>query len=197
MANRRKFIAGLGALATGSAAAMGTGAFTSVSANRDISIETAGDANAFLSISKATDDSGNVYPNAQEYVHGSPSSGTISLDFTQADDTTDATASGVNENSQTIFDNLLDITNNGTQEVKVYPDSDLIADQGGFLGVYAEYTQGDDTDNTGFSKSDPDTIKPGESITNIGVFVPEGQSVSDTENGTITFVAERVDGNQD
>jgi len=50
MANRRKFIAGLGALATGSAAAMGTGAFSSVRAERTISVETAGDVNAYLGL---------------------------------------------------------------------------------------------------------------------------------------------------
>jgi len=52
MANRRKFIAGLGALATGSAAAVGTGAFTSVSAERSVTIDTADDAYAFLRLNE-------------------------------------------------------------------------------------------------------------------------------------------------
>jgi hypothetical protein len=196
MANRRKFIAGLGALASGSAAAVGTGAFTSVTADRTLSIDTAGDANAFLGINRAKEN-GDVTPNAKEYVD-KDANGVVSIDFTDSD-STGGSASGVNRNAKTIFDNLLDITNNGSQEVKVYPDSDLIADQGGSLGVYAEYTQGDSSDNTGFSKSDPDTIAPGESITNIGVYIPKGKSTSDLSGGTITFVAEQTanGGNQD
>jgi hypothetical protein len=38
MVKRRKVLIGLGSLAAGSAATVGTGAFTSVSANRDISV---------------------------------------------------------------------------------------------------------------------------------------------------------------
>jgi hypothetical protein len=43
MANRRKFLAGLGALASGSAAAVGTGAFTTASASRSVTVDVTGD----------------------------------------------------------------------------------------------------------------------------------------------------------
>ena len=177
---------------------MGTGAFTSVSADRSLSIDTAGDANAFLSIEKATDGDGNVYPNAQEYVDEG-GNGVLSLDFTDSA-STDGSASGVNRNAKTIFDNLLDITNNGTQDVVLSVDSDLIASQGGFLGIYAENSQGDSSDNSGLSSADTDqtvTLSPGESATNIGVYIPKGSSTSDLNGGTLTFVAERVGENQD
>jgi TFIIF-interacting CTD phosphatase-like protein len=209
MANRRKFIAGLGALATGSAAAMGTGAFTSVEASRTLSIDTAGDANAFLSISKATDSSGNVYPNAKEYVHGNPRSGQVSLDFSQADDTSESSASGINKNAKTVFDNLLDITNNGTQEVNLSIESSLIASNDGVLGIYAENKLGDGgADNNSFQYNDTDgdddpdtpnkvTLSPGKSVTNIGVYIPKGNSTGDLSGGTLTFVAEKTGGNKD
>ena len=199
--DRRKFIAAMGSLAAGGAAAMGTGAFTSVEADRTLSVDVAGDASAFLSISKATDSDGDVYPNAQEYVDIDQTTGEVSLDFTQADDTSGASASGVNSDAKTIFDNLLDITNNGTQEVELSVDSDLIASQGGYLGIYAENTLGDGgSDNSGLSSSDTSqtvTLAAGEAATNIGVYIPKGTNFDEVSGGTLTFVAERTGGNRD
>jgi len=207
---RRKFIAGMGSLAAAGAAGIGTGAFTSVEADRSLSIDTAGDANAFLGFTKAGDGSG-PYPNAQEYVT-LPEDGQLSLDFTQSDDTA-GSASGINENAKTTFDNLFDVTNNGTQEVVLSVKSDLIASQGGFLGIYAENTLGDGgSDNTGLShepnatgsgsNTNTDfwghaTIGVGESLENIGIYIPKGHSTGDLSDGTLTFIAERTDGNQD
>jgi hypothetical protein len=195
--NRRKFLVGAGSLAAGSAAAMGTGAFTSVSAGRSVTVATAGDADAFLSIEKATDSDGNVTPNAEEYVDVD-ADGIVSIDLASSDDTT-GSASGVNKNAKTIFDNLLDITNQGTQEVVLSIESDLIASQGGFLGVYAENEQGNPDDNTGLSSSETNqttTLSPGEAATNIGIYIPKG-STGAIESGTLTFIAERKGGNQD
>jgi hypothetical protein len=178
---------------------MGTGAFTSVSADRTVSVAVAGDANAFLSIERATDSSGNVYPNAKEYVEGNQNSGTLSIDFTNSGNT-GGSASGINENAKTIFDNLLDITNNGTQDVVLSVDSDLIASQGGFLGIYAENNQGDSSDNAGLSDASTSqtiTLSPGETAANIGIYIPKGSSGSQVSGGTLTFVAEKVGGNQD
>lgn len=196
---RRKFIAGLGSLAAAGAAGIGTGAFTSVEADRTLSVNVAGDANAFLSISRAEDGSGNTYPNAAEYVE-IDGNGEVSLDFTQADDTSGASASGINRDAKTIFDNLLDITNNGTQEVVLSVESDLIASQGGYLGIYAENTQGDASDNHGLSSSDTSqtmTLGVGEAATNIGIYIPKGIDFSQVSGGTLTFVAEKTGGNQD
>lgn len=51
---RRKFIAGLGSLAAAGAAGIGTGAFTSVSAQRNVSVQLAEDSNAFLKLEPGT-----------------------------------------------------------------------------------------------------------------------------------------------
>jgi hypothetical protein len=196
---RRNLLIGMGSLAAGGAATIGTGAFTSVKADRSVDINTTGDANAFLSIERATDGSGNVTPNAGEYVEGNQNNGTLSIDLASADDTSNSGASGINKNAKTIFDNLLDITNNGTQDVVLSVDSDLIASQGGFLGIYAENSQGDSSDNTGLSSSDTSqttTLTPGEAATNIGIYIPKGNT-DQVESGTLTFVAERVGKNQD
>jgi hypothetical protein len=204
---RRKFLIGAGSLAAGSAAAVGTGAFTSVEADRSLSIAVAGDASAFLSINRATDSDGDVYPNANEYVEGDLSSDSMSLNFTNSDNT-DGSASGVNKNAKTVFDNLLDVTNNGTQDVEFSIVTDLVASNGGSLGIYAENTLDDGgSDNVGFDYADSDgdgnaepakvTLSPGDSVTNIGVYVPKGNSVDSLSGGTLTFKAVRVGGNLD
>ncbi|MGQ3328880.1 hypothetical protein [Halorubrum sp. FL23] len=120
MANRRKFIAGLGALATGSAAAVGTGAFTSVQAERDLKVETAGDANALLGISPYDGPNGQ-YANVQ-------ADSTVDIDFTSNDNATDV---GLNKNANTNIENVLQITNNGTQDVRV---NVAIEDEDGNIG---------------------------------------------------------------
>ena len=70
MTSRRKFIIGLGALATGSAAAVGTGAVTSVRADRGYQVDVAGDENAYVGLTGNTD---------SPFVDQSNS--TLSLDF--------------------------------------------------------------------------------------------------------------------
>lgn len=120
MPKRRKFIAGLGALATGSAAAMGTGAFTSVEAERDLTVETADDANAFLGITPYDGPNGQ-YANVQ-------TDGTVDIDFTSNDA---ASGVGLNKNADTNIENVLQITNNGTQAVRV---NVAIEDENGDIG---------------------------------------------------------------
>jgi hypothetical protein len=53
--NRRKLLATLGTAAAGTSAVLGTGAFTSVSAGRSVSVSVADDANAFLALRDETD----------------------------------------------------------------------------------------------------------------------------------------------
>jgi hypothetical protein len=105
---RRKFIAGMGSLAAAGAAGIGTGAFTSVQAERDITIQTAGDADAFLGISPASG------PNGQ--YASTNNDGTVSLDFTSNDAASDT---GLNDEAKVNIEDVLDITNNGTQSVYV------------------------------------------------------------------------------
>ena len=54
--NRRNVLVGLGGLVAGGGALLGTGAFTTVEAERTVSVETAGDANAFLALAPADRD---------------------------------------------------------------------------------------------------------------------------------------------
>ena len=111
MTNRRKFIAGLGALATGSAAAMGTGAFNSVSANRGVSVEVADDANAFLGLNATS-----------EYASGS-GSGQLNINLDSAA-TTNGT--GINADATTNILNVFEVVNNGNQDVGISIDEESL-----------------------------------------------------------------------
>ncbi|WP_435095789.1 hypothetical protein [Halorubrum sp. N11] len=79
---RRKFIIGAGALATGASAAMGTGAVTSIRGDRGYKVDVAGDGDAYVGLIGNTD---------SPFV--SASGGTLSIDF--ASDTVDG-GEGVN-----------------------------------------------------------------------------------------------------
>ncbi|MYL16822.1 hypothetical protein GLW36_09220 [Halorubrum terrestre] len=109
MTNRRKFLAGVGALATGSAAAVGTGAFTSVSANRTVNVALADDSNAFVGLE----------PGDSELVVQSGSTLQVNLDGTGADGSganMDAvTTIGDPDNPQT--NHAFKIIHQGTQPV--------------------------------------------------------------------------------
>lgn len=114
MANRRKFIAGLGALATGSAAAVGTGAFSFMNAQRTVSVDVAGDSSAFLGIETSQ----------SKYATGADS-GTAEITL-NAD--SGGSGDGINANADTRFDNVLVLRNNGDRDVTVIVDDDSAED---------------------------------------------------------------------
>lgn len=102
MASRRSVLIGVGGLVAGGGAVLGTGAFTTVEAERTVTVETAGDANAFLAFSAA----GNNNP----YVNETDGTVEINLDG-------NSNASGLNQNAVTTFEELVQVANNGTQDV--------------------------------------------------------------------------------
>ena len=107
MPNRRSVLIGMGGLVAAGGAALGTGAFTTVTAERTVSVETAGDGSAFLALAPARDDDNFVT---------APSDGTIEINLDGTDSQTGSNG-GLNQNAETVFRNLVTITNNGTQEI--------------------------------------------------------------------------------
>jgi len=101
---RRKFVIGAGALATGSAAAMGTGAFSAVEADRTATVNVAGDGDAYLGISGDSD-----------YTTGGGSNDTLEVDFAG-----NGNGSGLNANATSEFTDLLTVSNQGTDNVLVW-----------------------------------------------------------------------------
>ena len=132
---RRNALIGLGTVAAGAGVIGGTGAFTSVTANRTVNVETAGDADAALSL-EPTDSS-----NANEYVTA-PNDGTIQLDLDGTSDDS-ADSSGLNQNAKTTIDDLVKITNNGSQDISEI-NLEITDDSSTDLSGVFEFTKGPD-----------------------------------------------------
>ena len=110
---RRKFVVGLGALATGTAAATGTGAFSQATAERDATVSVAtGDDSGYIGIDALSG------PNGVFVDQSGSSGGGLGIDIS---DTT-AGGDGVNEDGEFLFDNLFEISNLGTQPVWIWAE---------------------------------------------------------------------------
>lgn len=126
MPSRRSVLIGLGGLVAGGGALIGTGAFTTVEAQRTVNVETAGDANAFLGL-EAVDrsDTSSATPGTatpsdatqNEYVRETDGTIEINLDGSGDDEDSDDAGAGLNQNAKTTFRNLVTVSNNGTQDI--------------------------------------------------------------------------------
>ena len=147
---RRKFLIGAGALASGSAAAVGTGAFTSVTADRTVNISTSEDSDAFLAF-----ETGSATNSA--YVSENDN-GTLSLDL---DADAGAGGSGVNKEGTTQINDIFKIRNQGSQDVVVYVDPNSISSSdrttSSGLGIDPQAANRPNGDYT----NDPDSIADG------------------------------------
>lgn len=137
---RRKFVVGLGSLAAGGAAAMSTGAFTSVQADRDIEVNVAGDADAFLQLDPSDGPNG---------AYAEQDGNTLVINFD--DDADTESGSGLNDDSSFIIRDVFDITNHGTQDVFVW----IEGLQDTPIGVFSDDTAGQDVGDTGMSPANP------------------------------------------
>ncbi|WP_130501620.1 DUF1102 domain-containing protein [Natrinema hispanicum] len=110
---RRKFVIGMGALASGAAAGIGTGAFSSVSATRNVDVEVADDASAYLRLQ-------GTGGNNSDYVTDDGDGGTLTIDLSSSNSgDVSGGGEGVNPDAVTKIDNLFTVENQGTQEVDV------------------------------------------------------------------------------
>jgi len=109
---RRNLLIGMGSLAAVSAATLGTGAFTSVTANRQVDVEVAGDEDAYLGLDGTGSNNSNAYVDT--------SGGQVSFDFSSSNN--NVNGNGFNPNSVTVIDSLLQVSNQGTQSVEFYAD---------------------------------------------------------------------------
>jgi len=99
--NRRSVLIGLGALTVGGGAVFGTGAFSQVEADRTVNVNVEDDANAFLGLTSAS--------GAGDYVDETGDAIVIDIGVDGTD--------GVNTDAVTTFNELVQITNNGTNNV--------------------------------------------------------------------------------
>lgn len=124
---RRKFLVGLGSVATGGAATIGSGAFASVEATRTVGVNVAGDASAYLGLEP---DSPYAEFSGKQLV----------LDFSNNNNG----GNGINADSVTTFDGVFRMTNNGPNELDITLDKSGLAnpDRWHFVPkeVYEEYS---------------------------------------------------------
>lgn len=119
---RRKFLLGTGALAAGGAATLGSGAFSRVESQRDVTIEVAEDPDAYLGLEPAETPNGQNFAYIDDYGHLSIGVG----DFADAEHNDDQdysdrpTGEGVNTNSTTWFDCVFEVRNQGKEDAGFY-----------------------------------------------------------------------------
>jgi hypothetical protein len=127
---RRKFVVGLGSLAAGGAATLGTGAFASVEATRTVGVNVTGDQSAYLGLEATS-------PYAE---YNNDTGNQLVLDFKGNDNG----GSGLNPDSVTTFDGVFRMINNGPNDLDITIDKSGLAnpDRWYFVPkkVYDEYS---------------------------------------------------------
>jgi hypothetical protein len=101
---RRKFLIGAGSAAVGSSALIGSGAFASVDANRDVDLRVATDQNAYLGFEVLDSD------------YASMNDGVIEFSFMENGEG----GEGLNGVADTYFEDVFKIVNQGTNTVNVW-----------------------------------------------------------------------------
>jgi hypothetical protein len=184
---RRKLLAAMGSLTAGGAAALGTGAFTSVSADRSVAVDVADDSDAFLAIEPQATPNGNEYASVN-------ADGTVELDFSE----TETGGGGLNRNAETIIRDILQVRNQGTQDVIVgvtgLPDfMSIYTDDGGVAANGNSTSLNQDSYDP--SSGNLALVRVGETMNDVGViFRLKGEDASPLEDfsGTLTFNAVAV-----
>ena len=106
---RRKFLYGIGASAIGGSALVGSGAFSRVESQRDVTIQVAEDSDAYLGLS------GTGSTNSENYV-AIDEEGHLAIEVSENSND----GEGVNSDSFTWFDSMVDVCNQGKETVGFY-----------------------------------------------------------------------------
>jgi len=175
--NRRNFLAGIGATVTGGAAATGTGAFTSVEADRSVSVAVADEETSSYLVLDALAQ-GNSENGAFATNSGGSSGTELTLDFnSEIPDPPNAEGGeGPGKNSVYEFDEVFQVQNQGTQDVDVtiktldetqFEDSNDNSPSDLSLSFYPNSDAGTPLDGT------PENVAAGGSLT-VGVKIDIG-----------------------
>ena len=174
---RRRFLAGVGGLTAAGGAALGTGAFTSVEAERSVSIDVADDDRAFLRLEPLVKDGIKDNPTGRSKDFGQ----TVSFTIPGTGDGESQSAEGVGLDSVYEFHDLLQVSNQGTQPVALYSsyDGDSLAD----LAL---------VNDNGVLRNDPPILDVGDSI-DVGLYIDtHGSSIGEFDE-TLTIIADQPD----
>ncbi|WP_137284858.1 hypothetical protein [Halorussus salinisoli] len=185
---RRRFIVGLGGLAAGAGVTLGTGAFTSTSANRRLEVQTADDNEALLALTQLGDGKRSIEDDTPEKVEFSLPGLEERLDDPDLGLGTDSVYefdrdADESEQSEPV-EGLLRIENRGTQPVEVYSEHETDSE------LEVELYDVDDPDETAL-RDDPATLGVGDSV-DVGFRVRTFGASVDTFDETLTIVAEAL-----
>ena len=172
-------ILGLGTAAGG--LAIGTGAFTSVTADRDVTVEVAGDADAFLALDPLDN------PGNGEYAEIDDTTGEFSLNLTE----TDAGGSGLNPEAVTAADDVFEVRNQGTEEIELTLTPDTPEAEGEEISGTPLFL--DDGDLEGEVPGDQEVllgVLPQDEVPTEPITIPVGESVT---YGLVAVVSSDVD----
>lgn len=178
---RRTVLSGLGGLAASGAAIIGSGAFTSVDAERSVSVAVADDSEALVKLTAP-----NSLENG-EYATG-PEEGDTEMLSLHFDEDAAVPGAGVNDDAVTRFEAVFRIANQGTQFTRFGIDKSGLAhpDRWDFLsGIGAgrdPYGGWDEPDNVGPG------LQPGGSFT-VGVRIDTRGDIDTLGGGTIVVQA--------
>jgi hypothetical protein len=179
--NRRRFLTALGTSAGATSLVLGSGAYTTVSAQRTVSVNVADDFRAFLQLEPLTKEGINDEPTGRSETPGR----TVVFDIPGIRDGENPDASGVAPDSIYEFRNLLEITNQGTQPVTVRSEYN-----GELADVVLVDADGD------VLRSDPPTLDVGDDGINVGLQINTHGAETKEYDETITIIGERVGGNR-
>lgn len=174
---RRRFLAGVGGLSAAGSVALGTGAFTSVEAERSVSIAVADDDRAFLRMEPLVKDGVDDEPTGRSRTYGE----TISFSLPGTGEGESQSAEGVGLDSVYEFHDLLRVSNRGTQPVQLHSsyDGEDLAD----LAL---------VNDDGLLRNDPPTLNVGDSI-DVGLYIDtHGSNIGEFDE-TLTIIADQPD----
>ena len=172
---RRKFVLGLGSLTAAGAAAVGSGAFTTAEATRDVAVEVADDSTGYLALQASGG------PNGQFASQGGD--GRIGLDFSGSGNG----GGGVGRNSVYNLDDVFRVTNQGTQTVYVW--SRLSGGSKFDNNNLYFYPNGSRSTELNDNSNSVLTLSPGESA-KIGVHIDTGSFSLGSDSLTATIRAD-------
>ena len=132
--NRRQLLVGLAGLAGGGGVITGTGAFTSVNADRQATVEVSSDTAGYLQIYPS--DEGTLGEPNGTFATQTGAGNELGIDINDANGTA-AGSIGAGVDSRYVFDDVFRVRNEGTQDVFVQIDS-VVADTTSSLGTGGE-----------------------------------------------------------
>lgn len=169
---RRTLLLWTGALVGSGATVFGTGAVSTVEAQREVTVSVVGDGAAYLSLSPGSGDvAGFVTQDAN---------GVVGIDVGTVDNGSGATGDGVNDGSVTAIDDVLRIENQGTNTVELsasFPPN---------CGLVLFTSYGGPTNVAALDEMVNYVTLPPGGFTEVGLAIDAGYGTAEITNGTFS-----------